>query len=65
MHLHKIRVKKISLFLLNKHSVHDFRLLPVMFKFNQFDMFTEVYMPVYGIHQSLDKHNLEHKIVYF
>ena len=42
MRLHKIRVE-ISSFLLNKHSVHNFRLLPVMFQVNQFDMFTEVY----------------------
>ena len=32
MCLHKIQVEKISSFLLNKYSVHDFQLLPVMFQ---------------------------------
>ena len=48
MRLHKIRVEKISPFLLNKYSVRDFRLLPA-----------------YYTHQSLDKHNLERKIIIF
>ena len=30
MSLHKIRVDKISSFLLNKHSVHNFRLLAAL-----------------------------------
>ena len=32
MRLHKIPVEYISLFLLNRYVVHDFRLLPVMFQ---------------------------------
>ena len=36
MRLHKIRVEKISLFLLNKHSVHNFGLLPIMFQVQHF-----------------------------
>ena len=32
MREHKFWVEKISSFLLNKYSVHDFRLLPVMFQ---------------------------------
>ena len=32
MRLHKIGVEKISSFLLDKHSVHNFLLSPVMFQ---------------------------------
>ena len=32
---HKIHVAKISSFLLNMHSVHNFRLLPEMFQVEQ------------------------------
>ena len=43
MRLHKIRVEKNSLFHLKKCAVNYFRLLPVMFLVNQFDLCTEVY----------------------
>ena len=32
MQMHKIRVETILSFLLNKYSVRDFRILPVMFQ---------------------------------
>ena len=43
MRLHKIWGEKISLFHLKKCAVNYFRLLPVMFQVNQFDLCTEVY----------------------
>ena len=39
LRLHKIRIEKISLFLLNMYAVPNFLLLPV----NVFDLFSEVY----------------------
>ena len=43
MRFHKIRVEKISLFHLKKCAVNYFKLLPVIFQVNQFDLCTEVY----------------------
>ena len=57
MRVHKIRVEKISLFHLKKCAVNYFRLLPVMFQVNQFDLCTEVYITAYCINHSLDKHS--------
>ena len=59
MRLHKVRVEKISPFLLNKYSIHVFRILPV-----HVTSLTCI-IPAYCIHQSLDKHNLGRKIVFF
>ena len=66
MKLEIIEVEKISTFLLhvtclffmNRYSVHDFCLLPVMFQDQSVDLFAEVYhIPTCCIHHSLDKHD--------
>ena len=64
MRLYKIRVEKISSFLLNKHSVHS----PITCNVLSSTSLTcslKCIIPANCIHQSLDKHNLTHKIVFF
>ena len=63
MRLHKVRVEKISPFLLNKYSIRDFRLLPV--HVTSLTCSLRCIISAYCIHQSLDKHNLGRKIVFF
>ena len=43
INVHKIEVEKISFFLLNKYTVHDFVYSLFYFNFNQFALFTELY----------------------
>ena len=46
MRLRKIWVEKISFILLNKQSVHNFQLLPVMFFHNEFNKFNKTWARV-------------------
>ena len=57
MRLHKIWVKKISLFRQKKCTVNYFQLLPVMFQATSLTCALRCNISVYCINQSLDKHS--------
>ena len=56
MRLHKIRVEKLSSFLLNKYAVHDLTITCNVSGSTSVTCSLRCIIPTYSIHLSLDKH---------